>query len=139
MRRLISEGRDPLYVRNQLGVVLLGQRRFQEARAEFEAGGAGGPNPETSEVCVAVVRAVEGERRRIVAAPPRRSANRYVPATSLVYLYGVLGRYEEAISALEQAYGNREYSLVSAKVFFVFDPIREQPRFQATLRELRLA
>jgi serine/threonine-protein kinase len=141
-RRLISEGRDPLYVRNQLGVVLLGQRRFQEARAEFEGGGTGGPNPETSEVCVAVVRAVEGERasaEELLQRLQGEAANRYVPATSLVYLYGVLGRYEEAISALEQAYGNREYSLVSAKVFFVFDPIREQPRFQATMRELRLA
>jgi Flp pilus assembly protein TadD len=141
-RRLISEGRDPLYVRNQLGVVLLSQRRFQEARAEFEAGGAGGPNPETSEVCVAVVRAVQGERasaEELLQRLQAEAATRYVPATSLVYLYGVLGQQEEAMSALEQACWNREYSLVSAKVSFVFDPIRKHPRFKAVLRELRLA
>ena len=68
-----------------------------------------------------------------------QAAVRYVPATSLAFLNGALGREEEAISALEQACRNREYSLVSAKVFFVFDPVREHPRFQAILRELRLA
>jgi hypothetical protein len=33
----------------------------------------------------------------------------------------------------------REHPLVFAKLHFMFDPVRERPRFQAILRELRLA
>ena len=140
-RRLISEGRDTLYVRSQLGIVLFGQRRFEEACAEFQAACAGGPNPEVSEVNVALGQALLGESAAAEELLERlrvRAATCYVPASSLAFLNAALGRVEEAFSALEQACRNRELLLVFAKVFFIFDPIREHPRFQAILRELRL-
>jgi TolB-like protein/Flp pilus assembly protein TadD len=141
-RRLIAEGRDPAYFRNQLGLVLFGQRRFEGACAELKAAVAGGPNPEVSQVNVAIVQAILGQRaaaEELLEHLQEQAAVRYVPATSLAFLNGALGREEEALAALEQACLNREYSLVSAKVFFLFDSFRAHPRFQALLRELHLA
>jgi Flp pilus assembly protein TadD len=36
-RPLLAEGGDPVYFRNQSGLVLFGQRRYEEACAELEA------------------------------------------------------------------------------------------------------
>jgi tetratricopeptide (TPR) repeat protein len=141
-RRFIAESREPAYFRNQLGLVLFGQKRLQEAWAEFEAAGTDGPNPEVSQVNAAMVQALLGERaaaERLLEHLQAQAAVRYVPATSLAFLNGALGREEEALAALEQACRNREYSLVSAKVFFLFDPFRKHPRFQAVLHELHRA
>ena len=139
--RLIAERRDPAYFRNLLGLVLFAQTRLEEACAEFKAAVAGGPNPEVSQVNVAIVQAILGQRaaaEELLEYLQQQAAIRYVPATSLAFLIGALGREEEALDALEQACLNREYSLLSAKVFFLFDPFRRYPRFQALLRELHL-
>jgi Flp pilus assembly protein TadD len=141
-RRLIAEGRDPAYFGNQLGLVLFGQRRFEGACAELKAAVADAPNPEVSQVNVAIVQAILGQRaaaEQLLEHLREQATVRYVPATSLAFLNGALGREEEALAALEQACRNREYSLVSAKVFFLFDSFRTHPRFQALLRELHLA
>jgi Flp pilus assembly protein TadD len=126
-RRLITEGGDPPYFRNQLGLVLFGQRRFEEACAELEAAVEGGPNPEVSLVNLAIVQAILGQQaaaEELLERLQEQAAVRYVPATSVAFLAGALGREEEALDALERACLNREYSLVSAKVFFVFDSFR---------------
>jgi hypothetical protein len=108
----------------------------------MQAAVADGPNPEVAEIKLAFLRAKSGDRagaEELLERLQTRAPSQYVPAVSLAFLNGVLGRTEEALSALEQAYRNREPLLAVAKVFFVFDPVREHPRFQAILRELRLA
>jgi Flp pilus assembly protein TadD len=140
-RRVIAQSRDPVYVRGQLGIVLFGQGRLEEACAELQAAIAGGPTSEWSEVNVAILQAKLGQPARaeeLLQRLRKQAATRYVPASILAFLNGVLGREEEAFLALEQACRNREYPVAVAKEFFIFDPVREDPRFQAILRELRL-
>ena len=48
-----------------------------------------------------------------------------------------LGRLDAALDALELAHRDREYLVVLIGVSPVFDPLRDQPRFQALIDDLR--
>ena len=62
----------------------------------------------------------------------RKSA--YVPASALADIYLGLGDQQEALRWLERAYEERDVSLVWLNVFWRYDPLRSDPRFQAILR-----
>ena len=48
-----------------------------------------------------------------------------------------LGRTGAALDALERAHADREYLVVLMGVSPVFDPLRDEPRFQALVEDLR--
>jgi serine/threonine-protein kinase len=50
-----------------------------------------------------------------------------------------LGEKELALDWLEEGCERRESQMVGIKVHPVYDPLREEPRFQALLKRLRLA
>ena len=50
-----------------------------------------------------------------------------------------IGRRDEAIALLEEAYNNHSNALMELKVGPYFDPLRGDPRFQDLLRRLGLA
>ncbi|HEY6930175.1 MAG TPA: hypothetical protein VJA66_10900, partial [Thermoanaerobaculia bacterium] len=49
-----------------------------------------------------------------------------------------LGEKEAALSALEEAYRQREGRLVYLNVDRIFDPLRNEPRFQALVARLNI-
>jgi len=141
-RRILAQGQDTGAIRTLLAITLIGQGRTREAAAEFEAAAAKDGPLGSRDALVAGTWALLGDRapaEALLAQIDRDAGKRYVPAMSLAYLHGALNWTEELFSDLEQACRNREHFLVFAKVNFMFDPVREHPRFQTILRELHLA
>jgi serine/threonine-protein kinase len=141
-RRILAMGQDTGAIRGLLAITLIGQGRTREAAAEFEAAAAKDGPLGSRDALVAGTWALLGDRapaEALLAQIDRDAGKRYVPAMSLAYLHGALNWTEELFSDLEQACRNREHFLVFAKVNFMFDPVREHPRFQTILRELHLA
>ena len=54
-------------------------------------------------------------------------------------LYMCLGNKEEALTALEKGYQNREHYLIVWIIAPEFDALRSEPRFQKILRDLGLS
>ncbi|UCC83992.1 MAG: tetratricopeptide repeat protein, partial [Gemmatimonadota bacterium] len=67
-----------------------------------------------------------------------RSRREYVPPTSLVWVSAVLGRKDEAFEWLDRAYEERDPLLALTKHLLLFDPLRDDPRFQDLLRRMNL-
>jgi len=65
------------------------------------------------------------------------SRQRYIDPTSIATIYIGLGQKEEALTWLERAYEQRgSYLILYLKVDPVWDPLRDDPRFQALLRRM---
>jgi serine/threonine-protein kinase len=140
-RRLVAQGTDTRFIRALLAVALVCQGRDRDA-AEAEVAAAMDGPPRNRDPFVASALAAVGDpspAEDFLAHVDRDAGKHYVPAMHLAYLHSALKRVEEFLSDLEQACRNREHFLVFAKVNFMFDPVREHPRFQAILRELHLA
>jgi len=58
--------------------------------------------------------------------------------TDLALVNAALGRMEAGLDALERAHREREYLVATIPVHPVFDPFRDEPRFQAMLKELNI-
>jgi TolB-like protein/tetratricopeptide (TPR) repeat protein/predicted Ser/Thr protein kinase len=71
--------------------------------------------------------------RQILSTPP--GAQRPRP-TDIALIHAALGENDEAMVWLEKAYQEREVQLVRAKVDPRFNPLRNDPRFQALLRRM---
>jgi TolB-like protein len=67
-----------------------------------------------------------------------QAQTQFVPATSFAYVLLALGKREEALDALEKAYEQRDFALVWLNHFRFYDPIRDEPRFQALVAKLNL-
>ena len=122
-----------------LALSLHGQSgRIREALAEYERLYAEDPSLQ-HEAYVKDVRAVLGDRapaEQLLERLTRRAATEFVPAMIFAFLHLHLGRIEEAVTAIEQAYRNREFELAVAKVAFGFDAFRANPRFCEILHKL---
>jgi serine/threonine-protein kinase len=69
--------------------------------------------------------------RALVAELEARSAQRYVPATSIATIYAGLGENETALDWLQRAYDQRDVRLSFLKVDRRWDALRNDPRFGA--------
>lgn len=76
------------------------------------------------------------EARRILAEEERRGA--YVSPYPVAAVYAGLGEVDQAIRELEEAYRIREANLVWVNANAAFDPLRDDPRFHALLRSMKL-
>jgi tetratricopeptide (TPR) repeat protein len=76
--------------------------------------------------------------RSLLAELERRSQTQYVPP----FLYAVvqisLGDHEKALDSLEQGYRERLWLMCVLKTEPIFDPLRDDPRFQDLLRRMHL-
>jgi serine/threonine-protein kinase len=63
---------------------------------------------------------------------------RYVSPSVRAYVYLALGEREKALDALEQAYVQQDLECSMLKVEPLFDPLRDEPRFQALMRQVGL-
>ncbi len=63
---------------------------------------------------------------------------KYVPAACFAIVHLGLGEIGRALDCLEEGCDRRESQLSAIQVHPVYDPLRNEPRFQALLRRLRL-
>ena len=141
-RSILARGQDSRLIRALLAKALIRQGRDREAAAEAEVAAAMDGPPRNRDAIVASTLAVAGDpspAEDLLAYAESDAGKHYVPAMHLALIHSALQRTEEFLSDLEQACRNREHLVVFAKVNFMFDPVREHPRFQAILRELHLA
>ncbi|MGH9498105.1 MAG: TPR end-of-group domain-containing protein [Terriglobales bacterium] len=67
------------------------------------------------------------------------SRDRPVDPMEIAIAYVCVGNNSEAMSFLEKAYAQRSSSLIAIKVDPLFDPLRDDPRFQDLLRRVGLS
>jgi DNA-binding winged helix-turn-helix (wHTH) protein/Tfp pilus assembly protein PilF len=79
-----------------------------------------------------------GEARHILNRLISLQQTRYVPQTSLAAVHAALGEVTQALDALESAWMARDTRLVYMKDDTRWDGLREQPRFVALLRKMKL-
>jgi hypothetical protein len=63
----------------------------------------------------------------------------YVSPYQFVYVHTGLGEIDRALDLLERAVAERSGPAYATKGSFLLKPLRYQPRFQALLREMKLA
>ena len=81
----------------------------------------------------------EKQARRILATLLARSQAQYVPAVTLVGIYGALGEIDSAFEWLERAHEQRSRSMAWIRVAHEFDPLRDDPRFASMLKRMDLS
>ena len=59
-----------------------------------------------------------------------------VSPSDLAIVYAILGDNDRAFQWLDKAYNDHDSRLVGAKVEFLFDPLRSDPRFHSLLRRM---
>lgn len=135
---------DPTFIpaHFDLGASYVQKSMFQEALKEFQAcvGFSGG-----SPIYVAAVAEVYGrlgnrdEALKLLGQLQEASSRRYVSPCDTALVYSALGENEKTISLLEEAYEQRDASLVWCKVAPESDSLRSEPRFQDLLRRIGLS
>jgi adenylate cyclase len=131
--------RESLGHRYGLGLIYLEAGRRADALRVADAPADGASDSERFDG--ALLNAVLGRpdaARRVAEEAERGEAKSYTSAAHLAMLYSALGERERALDLLEQDYreGDAILWLYHRDVFF--DPLRDEPRFEALLREYRL-
>lgn len=67
-----------------------------------------------------------------------RSKTRYVMAAQVALLWIYAGQTDHALDWIEPSYGAHESVMVYANIQPDFDALRDQPRFQAIVRRMKL-
>ncbi len=139
-KMILAQRPDDGFVRLMLALALHGQRRMGDALVEYKRLYEDDPSIQ-HEAFVADVLARLGEREPALGLLQRlreTSDHEFVPAMVIAWLHLHLGDVEAALTAIEQAYENREFELLLAKTGYGFDPFREHPRFRAVVDRLGL-
>lgn len=76
-------------------------------------------------------------QRALAKAQSLVSPDRSVPSAVLVIAYVGMGRKDQAIALLQEAYAKHSNAVLALKVDPEYDSIRSDPRFQQLLRQLR--
>jgi TolB-like protein/tetratricopeptide (TPR) repeat protein len=79
-----------------------------------------------------------GAMRRAAQKLTERSIHVHVPAIRIARLYAHAGAKEEALQWLEKAYEQRELPLIHVNIGWDWDDIRDHPRFQNILHQMKL-
>jgi adenylate cyclase len=92
-----------------------------------------------ADLAYAYVKAGEPDKARALLKElltPRE--NRHLSATAVAGIYSALGEKDKALDWLERAYEEHSGYLVAMNVEFIFENIRNEPRFQTILRKMNL-
>ena len=125
-----------------MGLTAIRKREFGEAISWLEHAVAASINSPTLLGFVGNAYAVAqrtSEARAILDQLAEMSTKRHVSAIAPALVHIGLGEYAEALENLEKAYRGRDAFLAYAKVFPLFEPVRELPKFQELLGNLDLA
>ncbi|MDQ6939880.1 MAG: tetratricopeptide repeat protein [Verrucomicrobiota bacterium] len=134
---------DPTFwiTRLTLGKVLLQQRKYAEAIAEFEQARdlSHGNSEAIASIGYAAARAGDtGRARGILDELKRTSEQSYVPPVTIALVYNGLGETEEALSWLERGCDERDVRLTLLKVDPKWNSFRSNSRFLAILKRIGL-
>lgn len=134
---------DPYYPRAYFGMsrALLQLSRFDQAVEAMQRGLALDPQSPMALAVAAHVYASAGrekEAKGALSALERIAAKQRVPAYAFMRAWMMFDA-SRACDYLEQAFEERDPRLVHVAVSPVYDPIRGQPRFAATIRRMGLA
>ena len=77
--------------------------------------------------------------KRAAEAMAARSRRTHIPAIRVARLYAHAQDNDKAMQWLEKAYQQHETALIHAAVFWDWDDLRGDPRFQALLRRMNLS
>jgi serine/threonine-protein kinase len=78
------------------------------------------------------------EAKAILAEVKDRATNEYVSAADVAILHAALGQHDDACEWLHRAVDQRAGWLGYLNVDPIWDPIRQDPRFDAVLRQVGL-
>ena len=79
------------------------------------------------------------EAIRILRELEEQKLNTYVPPCDFAQIHTVLGNVDEAFRWLDRAVEMRDADLFMTKVWPIWDPLRDDPRFDRLLRRLNLS
>jgi hypothetical protein len=79
------------------------------------------------------------DARRLVDQAGERAAAGYVPPTTFALAHVGLGEWDLACHWLNKAIDGRDPIIMPIKTFPFLDPVRDDARFKALLRKMRLA
>jgi len=136
---LRSLGIDTTYARGHatLGWARFRQGRIEEGLASLEKAVELAPNELIwlAQLGQATALAGRTERAREIL---RELEARHASPYHLGYVRVGLGEFDSALDMLEQAVRDRTGSTYGIKGSFLWEPLRDQPRFQALLKEMRV-
>ncbi len=124
-----------------LGLLHIQTGDFPASVRMFEKAAALGGDPREMSLRVGVVLGRMGNRRevgKILGEAIQASRQTYVSSASLATVYASLMELDQAQACLEQAYAERDASLVFLKVSPLFDPLRSRPWFVELLNKIGL-
>jgi TolB-like protein/Flp pilus assembly protein TadD len=127
---------------NTLGKVLIEQRKFAEAAAEFEKAKelSHGNSEAIASIGYAAALAGDSSKARAVLEELRSPTNqRYIPPYNLALAYHALADENQALSELDRACEERDVRLRLLKVDPRWDTLRSHPRFVAILKRIGLS
>lgn len=113
---------------------------FTEARAMFEKGRAlAGDVPNILSAIGQILAATDDTQgaREFLAQLTARAHESYVPSTCFARIHLSLGEISRALEWLETGCEQHDLTMVMLKVHPIYDPLRQQPRFQAILQRMR--
>ncbi len=103
---------------------------------------AGPDTLRTGQHTLACLHARSGNRAeavKILREIEERKKTAYVPPCDLAQIHTALGNVDEAFRWLERAVEVRDADLFMTKVWPVWDPLRDDPRFNELLHRLNLS
>jgi TolB-like protein/DNA-binding winged helix-turn-helix (wHTH) protein len=135
LERMIKHGPSFPLAYFYLGEVYEQQHQYAKSLAAFRkadelSGGQSGA------IGVAYTDALAGRRRQ--ASRVEHSLERWSvpPEVGIAVVYGALGENDRAFRWLKRAYRDRNDALIYLKVLPLFDPLRDDPRYSAMLRQV---
>ena len=134
---------DPGFVQAHriLGLAYLYTNRHKEACAEFDKGVELSHDDPVSRAYVARCYAASNrgaEARNILASLEGDSVERYISPLEIAPIYAALGEHDSALRWIGKAIDERVGSSIYLNTDRAFDPLRNDPRFQADLKRVNL-
>jgi TolB-like protein/class 3 adenylate cyclase len=119
---------DPNYseAHNWKGVVLAHLGKFDEAVSSLEKAMEITRGEGMANINLLAVKILMGKRDEVL---PILKSREYIDPIDPAMLYTLLGMFDEAIFWLEKAYRERSIAMVTLKNYWIWDPIRQDPRF----------
>lgn len=77
-----------------------------------------------------------GQAERTLAELREFEGSAYVPPYALALIYTALGEHDEALTQLEEGYRQQDTTMVSVNIDPRFEPLRDEPRFQALIARM---
>jgi TolB-like protein/DNA-binding SARP family transcriptional activator len=119
-----------------MGVVLSAQGRHAEALPYLQRAASMGLMPRADYARTLAALGRRDEALRLVRELKREGQRRYVSPPSIAVVYVHLGDHDAAFRWLERGYRLRSAELTSLRYRRAWDPVRNDPRFQAIVRRV---